>query len=74
MINVLKEIETDWYLIQLDDTRNFQVWNKWDLFELLLQKGQTIYDDEFPMSEKEFDERFQKMKEIREFEIRMNKQ
>ena len=74
MITILKEIETDWYLIQLDNTRYYQVWNKWDLFEILLNKGATLWDEDFPMTEKEFDERFQKMKQIREFEIRLNKQ
>jgi len=74
MIEIVKEIETDWYLIHLENTRYYQVWNKWDLFELMLNKGATLWDEDFPMTEEEFSERFKKIKELREFEIRLNKQ
>ena len=69
MITIAKEIEKDWYLIQLEGTRYYQIWNKWDLFELLLDnaKSETLWDEDFPMHEDEFMERFQKMKEVREF-------
>jgi hypothetical protein len=74
MITIAKEIEKDWFLIQLDGTRYYQVWNKWDLFEILLEKGATLWDEDFPMKEEEFMERFKKMKEVRDFEIKLNKQ
>ena len=74
MITIEKEIEKDWYLIKLDDTRYYQVWNKWELFEILLERGATLWDEDFPMHEEEFMQRFQKMKEIKEFENKLNKQ
>ena len=61
MIEAIKEIEKDWYLIHLTGTRYYQIWNKWDLFELLLQSTNidlnvakpqlTLWDEDFPMSE-----------------------
>lgn len=73
MINIIKEIETDWYLIHLDDTRYYQIWNKWDLFELLLNEHHSLWDEDFPMTEDEFMERFQKTKELREYSKQLNK-
>lgn len=59
MIESIKEIRPDWYLIHLEGTRYYQIWNKWDLFDLLLQatnidlktpKPQlTLWDEDFPM-------------------------
>lgn len=59
MIESIKEIRPDWYLIHLEGTRYYQIWNKWDLFNLLLQatnidlkipKPQlTLWDEDFPM-------------------------
>lgn len=74
MITIEKEIETDWYLIQLPGTRYYQIWNKWDLFEILLKEGVTLVDEDFPMSSKEFNERFQKIKEVNKFQKELNKQ
>jgi len=74
MVTVVREIEKDWYLIQLNDTRNYQIWNKWDLFEILLERGVTLSDEDFPMTQKELNERLQKIKEVRDFETKLNKQ
>lgn len=73
MITISKEIEKDWYLIELEGTQYYQVWNKWELFELLLESGVTLSIDDFPMNQSEFDERFQKMKELREYNKQLNK-
>lgn len=60
MIESIKEIRPDWYLIHLEGTRYYQIWNKWALFELLLQSTNielktpkpqlTLWDEDFPMS------------------------
>lgn len=65
MIEILKEIEQDYYLIHLKDTRYYQIWNKWDLFEILLQNGTngvTLWDEDFPMKESELKEIVTKIK------------
>lgn len=36
MIKVINEIEKDTFLINLEGTEYYQVWNKWELYELLL--------------------------------------
>jgi len=73
MITILKEIEKDWFLIQLEETRNYQIWNKWELFEILLERGVTLVDEDFPMTDTEFNERFKKIKEVKEFQKELNK-
>lgn len=60
MIQSIKEIRPDWYLIHLEGTRYYQIWNKWDLFGLLLQATNidlevpkpnlTLWDEDFPMT------------------------
>jgi hypothetical protein len=65
MVKILKEIEKDYYLIELEDTRYYQIWNKWDLFEVLLQNGTnayTLFVEDFPMSEIELKEIVTKIK------------
>ena len=53
MIKVLKEIKPNWFLIELEDTRYYQIWQKWELFEVLLDyksnSVQTLWDEDFPM-------------------------
>ena len=59
MIEIIKEIRPDWYLIHLQNTRYYQIWNKWDFFNLLLQSTDidlkctkpqlTLWDEDFPM-------------------------
>lgn len=65
MVKVLKEIEKDYYLIELEDTRYYQICNKWDLFEVLLQSGTngiTLWDEDFPISEIQLKEMVTKIK------------
>lgn len=76
MIEVIKEIEQDWYLIYLKGTRYYQIWNKWDLFHLLLQATEidlnnpkpqlNLWDEDFPMKEEELKDIVNKLKEIKE--------
>jgi len=53
MIEIIKEIKPDWYMIHLEGTRYYQFWNKWELFELLLDykstSTQTLWDEDLPM-------------------------
>ena len=72
MVKIEKEIEKDWYLIHLEGTRYYQVWNKWELFEILLERGATLWDEDFPMHEADFDAYFQKVKEVKEYEKDLN--
>ena len=61
MIQIIKEIQPDWFLIHLEGTRNYQIWNKWELFSLLLKETETdlnhpkpqtnLVDDDLPISE-----------------------
>ena len=39
MIEVIKQIEQDWYIIHLTGTTYYQIWNKNDLHETLLEAG-----------------------------------
>jgi hypothetical protein len=61
MIIVLKEIKPNWFLIELEGTRYYQIWQKWELFEVLLDYKSnsvlTLWDEDFPME-------FSNMKEI----------
>jgi hypothetical protein len=66
MIKVIREIEEDWYLIQLEGTTCYQIWNTWELFEILIRKGNLI-DEELLDDEIEFKKKFEKIKELREF-------
>jgi hypothetical protein len=53
MIKVLKEIKPNWFLIELEGTRYYQIWQKWELFEVLLDyksnSNQTLWDEDLPM-------------------------
>lgn len=53
MIEIIKEIKPDWYMIHLEGTRYYQLWHKWELFELLLDykstSTQTLWDEDLPM-------------------------
>ena len=61
MIEIIKEIKPNWYMIHLEGTRYYQIWQKWELFEVLLDyksnSVQTLWDEDFPME-------FSNMKEI----------
>jgi hypothetical protein len=64
MVEILKEIEQDYYLIHLKDTRYYQIWNKWDLFELLLdaEKPFTLWEEDLPITEEYLKEIVTKIK------------
>ena len=53
MIEIIKEIKPNWYMIHLEGTRYYQIWQKWELFELLLDykstSTQTLWDEDLPM-------------------------
>jgi hypothetical protein len=53
MIKIIKEIKQDWFLVELEGTRYYQIWQKWELFDLLLShrsnSQQTLWDEDFPM-------------------------
>ena len=42
MIKIEKELGNNEYLIHLEGTEYYQVWNKWNLFELLLETAPNI--------------------------------
>ena len=66
MIESIKEIRPDWYLIHLEGTRYYQIWNKWDLFDLILKATNiefdvpkprlTLWDEDFPMPYEKLEE------------------
>jgi len=76
MIEVLQEIEKDWYLIHLKDTRHYQIWNKWDLYEILLNATNysannrkpylDIYDDDLPVTESTLNIMVAELKRVKE--------
>lgn len=78
MIEELQEIEKDWYLIHLKGTRYYQIWNKWDLFELLLdattidlnkpKPNINLWDEDFPMPQQGLNDIVNKLKKIKEEE------
>jgi len=77
MIEEIKKLEEDWYLIHLKDTRYYQIWNKWDLFKVLLDATTinlnehpkpylNLLDEDFPMQEEELKNIVNKLKENKE--------
>jgi hypothetical protein len=77
MIEEIMQIEDDWYLIHLKGTRYFQIWNKWDLFDLLLNVTQTdlnnppkpymvLMDEDLPIPKEGLNELVNKLKQNKE--------
>jgi hypothetical protein len=76
MIEVLQEIEKDWYLIHLKDTRYYQIWNKWDLYEVLLNATSislnnpkpylNLWDEDFPIPQQGLNDMVKRLKEIKQ--------
>jgi hypothetical protein len=76
MIDVIQEIEKDWFLIHLKDTRHYQIWNKWDLYEVLLNATSysannrkpflDLYDDDFPMTKQDLTNMVGELKRVKE--------
>ena len=76
MIEVLQEIEQDWYLIHLKGTRYYQIWNKWDLFDLLLIATEidlrkpkpylNLWDEDLPIPQQGLNDIVKRLKEIKD--------
>jgi hypothetical protein len=76
MIEVVQEVEKDWYLIHLEGTRHYQLWNKWDFYEVLLNAGTislnnpkpyiNLSDDEFPIPQQGLNDMVGELKKIKE--------
>jgi len=76
MIETIQEIEKDWYLIHLTDTRHYQLWNKWDLYSTLLNATtidltnpkpyRSLYDEDFPMTKQDLTNMVGELKRVKE--------
>jgi hypothetical protein len=68
MIKVLKEIQKDYYLIELEGTRYLQIWNRLDIFETLLDANKkiTLYTDDAPISDKELNRLVEDIKQFKQ--------
>lgn len=68
MIKIQKEIQQDYFLIELEGSRYYQIWNKWDLFETLLEadKKVTLYVEDTPFSEEHLNDIVDYIKQIKE--------
>jgi hypothetical protein len=76
MIKEIRQIEEDWYLIHLEGTRHYQIWNKWDLFSLLLKETEInlknpkpcvdFIDEDLPLSEEELKTIINNLKKIKQ--------
>lgn len=42
MIKIINEVDKETFLIHLEGTEYYQVWNKWELFELLLDNKTNL--------------------------------
>jgi hypothetical protein len=76
MIETIQEIEKDWFLIHLKDTRHYQIWNKWDLYEVLLNATNysannrkpylDIYDEDLPVPQGMLNIMVDELKKVKE--------
>ena len=76
MLEIIKEIEQDWFLIHLKDTRHYQIWNKWDLYEVLLNATEysannrkpfmSLYDEDFPIPQQGLNDMVAELKKIKQ--------
>jgi len=76
MIEIIQEVETDWFLIHLTDTRHYQIWNKWDLYSTLLNATtidltnpkpyKSLYDEDFPMTQNDLTNMVGELKRVKE--------
>lgn len=76
MIVIEKEIQQDYYLIYLEDTKYLQIWNKWDLFYTLLDANKqiTLTIDDTPISEEELNRLVENIKEFKQQKQQLDKQ
>jgi hypothetical protein len=73
MINIVKDLKDGWYLIELEGTNYYQIVNKLDVIELLLEHNANIPITNFPMSEEELADRLERTKQLKEFSKQINK-
>ena len=76
MIEIIQEVEKDWFLIHLTDTRHYQLWNKWDFYSTLLNATtidltnpkpyRSLYDEDFPMTKQDLTNMVDELKKIKE--------
>ena len=68
MIKVLEQLEDDYYLVLLEDTKYYQIWNRWDLYETLLESNKcvTLQLEDFPMNKSDIIELVNKIKQNKE--------
>jgi hypothetical protein len=67
MIKVHRDLGDDWHVIELTDSHYFQVLNKWDLYEMMLERFGRLYVEDFPMTEEELQDVLVRAKELREY-------
>jgi hypothetical protein len=71
MIELIKEVDKDWYIIHLKDTPYYQIWNKEVLYETLLEAGYDKIGKEqkcttiFYDTEPNIDELIEKLNQIK---------
>ena len=60
---MVKEVDEDILLISLEPTKYYQLWNKWDLYEVLLNSDKPIgfEVEDFPMELTELKEYAKKL-------------
>jgi hypothetical protein len=76
MIEIIQEVEKDWFLIYLTDTRHYQLWNKWDFYSTILDAASTdlrnakpymnLMDEDFPMTKQDLNDMVDNLKKIKE--------
>ena len=51
----IHEVDEETVLLELEPTQYYTLWNKWDLYEHLLEgeKKMTFWVEDFPMDKKE---------------------
>ena len=73
MIKVHRDLGDDWYVIEMTDWHYFQIVHKWDLYEMMTDRFGRLYVEDFPMTEQELAETFERAKELREYMKELNK-
>jgi hypothetical protein len=76
MIEIIQEVEKDWFLIHLTDTRHYQLWNKWDFYSTILNAAsidltnpkpyRSLYDEDFPIPQQGLNDMVNELKKIKE--------
>jgi hypothetical protein len=68
MIKIHKEIQKDYYLIELEGTNYLQIWNKFDLYETLIEakKKITLRIEDTPISEEDLNTLVEDIKQFKQ--------